>query len=87
MAPLGMRFFLRFIQMSLDDDSHFTVDAVDIIDYKVLQVFSFSLDVFSMAVPKLGRPRSPCRRADETSLGRFFGGDQDTMDWMPLWGP
>ena len=41
----------------------------------------FFLDVSSMVVPKLGRQRSPqSRRADETSLGCFFGGHQDAMN-------
>ena len=41
----------------------------------------FFLDVSSMVVPKLSRQRSPqSRRADETSLGCFFGGHQDAMN-------
>ena len=61
------------------DDSDVTLPLVDAVYCRVFSCFF--LDVSSMVVPTLGRQRSPqSRRADETSLGCFFGSHQDAMN-------
>ena len=62
------------------DDSDVTLPLVDAVYCRVFFMFFFWMFP-SMVVPKLGRQRSPqSRRADETSLGCFFGSHQDAMN-------